>query len=476
MVPMGGRALRLRDGMLYVVGMGCHTLCKVSLIFFGYQDVGLPYICDKRHQDDTLFICCEADFRYYEADCLLQEDWIASLASSSLAPSIATGQPPPPPSDPSPDQPSADPVAPPPPPPPRLGNWERSSATRGRPTAEEMSEELRDVVRCCTAAHREGLGDLVWLSWNGSANKRRGSPSYGSQMIAYTRLAALEVKRAMVLSPPQHYDTWLRALLETRWAEDAEPRAGDEAEPRARRVWGASYVWPSIGNFDEHVSGCDLKVAGDGVRKSQWKQSWVQAGVRPRFSDDRPRWICTKAPGVGIKWHRQVCFDDDRSLEWWTASPPRVWWSQDPTWRNLLWQRWWLNWNDEFQLPGFDLEARREQQKKLRKRAYHGGASRPSEGKGGASSPSGVTDPYRFWWDLLERPDEFRWTAAEGWSEITKLAEQLVVDWADFSPLGNYSYTDRMKRNRRDQVSMYKKRNFAGETNLAAHERFTKKK
>ena len=44
----------------------------------------------------------------------------------------------------------------------------------------------------------------------------------------------------------------------------------------------ASYVLPSIGNYDEHISGCDPTGTGDpsGLRRSCWDDYWCQEGVR----------------------------------------------------------------------------------------------------------------------------------------------------------------------------------------------------
>ena len=64
--------------------------------------------------------------------------------------------------------------------------WWRSE-TKAKPKAyKDTSTELIDMVKLCTAAEREGHGDLVWLSWNprDNPNYRRTSLEWGSQLIA----------------------------------------------------------------------------------------------------------------------------------------------------------------------------------------------------------------------------------------------------------------------------------------------------
>ena len=36
-----------------------------------------------------------------------------------------------------------------------------------------ISEELNDLVRIATVAHRKGKGDLIWYSWVGAKKIRR---------------------------------------------------------------------------------------------------------------------------------------------------------------------------------------------------------------------------------------------------------------------------------------------------------------
>ena len=44
------------------------------------QDIGLPYMCDSRHSPDSFFFVFEADFRFYQEDCLNPEEWFGAAA------------------------------------------------------------------------------------------------------------------------------------------------------------------------------------------------------------------------------------------------------------------------------------------------------------------------------------------------------------------------------------------------------------
>ena len=65
---------------------------------------------------------------------------------------------------------------------------------RRKPTPEELQElpqELTDLVRICTQAHRCGKGGLVWLGWDGAdkAGCRR-KPVHGALAFGITSLTA----------------------------------------------------------------------------------------------------------------------------------------------------------------------------------------------------------------------------------------------------------------------------------------------
>ena len=87
------------------------------------------------------------------------------------------------------------------------------------------------------------------------------------------------------------------------------------------------YVWPPVGLYAVHPSGCDPTYAGPEGRPADWSAPWVAPGTR-RSEDPkkRERYICRFAKG-GDKWVCPVNLDtDDDVLDWksfWSSDAPR---------------------------------------------------------------------------------------------------------------------------------------------------------
>ena len=54
------------------------------------QDIALPYMLDKRHAPDTFFFVAEADHRFYKADCISPEEWLAEAGKEHYGHDEAT--------------------------------------------------------------------------------------------------------------------------------------------------------------------------------------------------------------------------------------------------------------------------------------------------------------------------------------------------------------------------------------------------
>ena len=104
--------------------------------------------------------------------------------------------------------------------PPQLWCWEgqrRSQPSEGYHT--EHIERLNDIVRMCTPAHRHGLGNVVWLSYNCGilGNPKMAKPSL---IWSASTLAALSVNgarafHALIFGAKQmHIDLWFKGQLE----------------------------------------------------------------------------------------------------------------------------------------------------------------------------------------------------------------------------------------------------------------------
>ena len=247
------------------------------------QDHLLPYMADCRHTPDTLFFVAEEDFRLTRGHAALTPEQIAG----QLAPQPAGLQQMPGEATISLDElyelrtslaplqgevaagatcesafPDAEVSA-------MLGFYRR----RRKPTAAEMqtvSQELEDLVRICTCAHRQRAGGLVWLSWCGGAGgkTRKSAPCHGSTLIAMTSWFARQLLQNFDKLEFMHFDIALRNVLQ---------------KPPADWDWcQASFVHPSIGHYCEHVSGCQ---EGLGWRSSEWDATWCQGGTRKDPAD-----------------------------------------------------------------------------------------------------------------------------------------------------------------------------------------------
>jgi hypothetical protein len=298
----------------------------------------LPYCCDPRHAPDTLFFVAEEDFRLFEheerADAqLFAEATIRAMEEQSGEPfapevmaetaSLTTSV--------DVDEIYRQRVAETP-----LRGEEAASAHGGqpsmpgwiqhlggfyrraqKPTAAEMrdvSPRLSDLVKLCTAAHRckpHARGHLVWLGWDASTQKgRRTKVSHASTLIALSQhgakvLTAAFQRRDFAFG---HFDLCL-----LKWLQEGDNQL----------QLGASYVYPCVGHYKGHVSGC----SPIGFRNPRWKEGWVQQGTRkdPSIGANRHRWLMAWKES-GTDWLHEVCIPEPiegpRDLRWKTLRPP----------------------------------------------------------------------------------------------------------------------------------------------------------
>ena len=209
------------------------------------QDHLLPYMADSRHAPDTLFFVAEEDFRLTREHAALTPEQVAGRLATkptgfqempgeatisldelyqrrtSLAPlqgdaaAGATCES---------AFPDAEAVA-------MLGFYRR----RRKPSAAELqnvSQELHDLVKICTYAHRQRAGGLVWLSWCGGAGgkSRKTAPCHGSTLLAISAWFARQLLLNFDKFEFMHFDIALRNVLQN---------------PPADWTWcQASFVYP----------------------------------------------------------------------------------------------------------------------------------------------------------------------------------------------------------------------------------------
>ena len=427
---------------------------------------------DDRHAPDTFFLVAEADWRLYRDHCVADRDWMAEVDIFAKEMLLGSGEP----VD---SYPAVSPAAPmeqgykPPesdtddrllqafgagtgaemlsgaaasssggpglPRPERPGSpapeeeapqgSEKSHSFYGwvkpsRPEGEAyIARDLRDLIQIANQAHRyHGKGDVVWYSWSGKG-KAKNRPSYGSTLLGVSKAGAQKLKQCMEHdNKPIHFDIWLK----------------DKLYKKAHDLQGV-YVYPAVGGFDEHLSGCDPTGAGpDGRREALWDQKNQVGGVRitTPTADHSDRYVRafldTKGhPDGGVK----VEFGDDAdtSLVWRTLRPPSHYWLGDKMWHDILYRRGGLTWNGWLSLPT------------------------------SLTAPPGHHD----WRTLEAQPDEYPWNkVSKCVSPITRLADHVVTTHLDDADMA--MITKRQKTEIRLNLTMYKKRFFVDDQFQAA--------
>ena len=179
-----------------------------------------------------------------------------------------------------------------------------------------VSEYLQDLVKMVTAAHRQGVGDLVWLSYEAKNKKgERCKVCHGSLLIAVSQYGARKladiVPNANVFGRDFNFDKLLVRYLK---------KHGNEFK--------ASYVYPCVGHYQAH-SGQVFDEAG--VENPGWRNGWVGEGTRRSHTPNgRTRWLlgwCER----GVDWKNPIVLpEQEEDLCWITdLSMPKGWVSNE---------------------------------------------------------------------------------------------------------------------------------------------------
>ena len=291
----------------------------------------MPYCADPRHPGDTLFLICEEDFRLTQKDAdampctqLAEARRIVQEAEGVEQVDMTEGS-----------SSSADDI--------RVSSMEifnlRESMGKAEPDAEyefglgskttkewqqsfgqfftrqsasapaaHVPQALEDLVKIAICAHRNDVGDFIWYSWEGS-NKRgcKSRPMHAATMIGVSSNGARKLLSLMASGklPKGHADLVLREYMEHN-----------------SREFKACYLYPSVGHYQSHVSGCEQ---GLGWRQNDWKKSWIMEGTRksPGLLQDWPlvnehRYLVHFRDGGVPSWIAQVVLPEpaDATLRW----------------------------------------------------------------------------------------------------------------------------------------------------------------
>ena len=176
--------------------------------------------------------------------------------------------------------------------PAKVGNW--YEIPLGPRTPEEMlkpSQELMDLVQMATIASRHQAGELIWVSWVPA--QRRSQIGHGSTLVMLTSDGACKIACAMQrrmddgsidertkerYMKPAHFDVALKDWLMNCQAE--------------RNPIKYCYVYPPIGNFKTHLSGCEVGLATGAGREDDWEKPWACPGTRKsQDPKGRDKWL-----------------------------------------------------------------------------------------------------------------------------------------------------------------------------------------
>ena len=303
------------------------------------QDVFLPYCQDIRHPADTLFFYVEHDFRFHKRDDESPKDWLPLVAGEHPFDVMQRAWEP---------IPGAEPLA-------RSGMAEdvggvpdharrgrfsnlrqpiRRSTAYGDPN--DVSPEFCDCIAYCNAAARLGMGELVWLGWNGghthvgAKTKNPTHISFGSQLMAFTSQGAKMLQTALRAGKVGHIDLKILDCL--------------QKNERLRAC--SSYVCPPIGGFSSQHPSLNLSKP----RAGPWNKGWCYGGTNEhnRTEHYEPVRRCIEK----FQWETVLekmtvpeIPDVTGALHWLTMLPPRSPDTLDDTARRILNTWGWLDEN-----------------------------------------------------------------------------------------------------------------------------------
>ena len=315
--------------------------------------------------------------------------------------------------------------------------WERNFP-HSRP-----SQELLDCVHIATAAHRKGVGNFIWLGWDGAKSKgRRSQPSHGLQLVAFTPAFASRFLSYLHTQEPAHLDIILRDWLVNEGGQEAV---------------GASFIYPSCGSYETHKSGCERNL----TRETGFDDPWCGEGFR--CDKKGQRYLCQMQSSGGAHYLFKLDLDAP-GLHWRTQRPPCKWW--DARWINWLILMWWVkNLDGQYAWVGPPVRPSSPRASEAQQRGYHQRFCQPSRarltkhGLDRKDVSAGLSS-------LRADPNAHRQLDSGLYCPITRLAEALVT-----TPYGWSTWkgeeTARQNRKRRKAVGLYCRRIFVDEDEVA---------
>ena len=213
---------------------------------------------DERHDDDTVFVVLEGDFRWYERDDIPKSSWLpmamTEAAGTVELPAGAVKY--------SELRPDAGDMG-------KFGGLHQS--TNPIDLSGAVRPEIHELVVAFNIAARVGGGHIMWAGYNVDGNPNSGKINkiaYGSQCIVYDKAGARALLEHMQFTKPQHYDVYLNNVL-------AESQLAGADRPAVPGLAHHCFMFPPVGGFAVHASGILDK---EEVRQACWGAVWPREG------------------------------------------------------------------------------------------------------------------------------------------------------------------------------------------------------
>ena len=203
---------------------------------------------------------------------------------------------------------------------PKPGSRFHSTSSRGSSDLNDVvnegfSSNVADLVRWATVAHRHRMGNFVWVGW--CPTRKPSQLVKGSHLIMLSKEGFAHMGQAMT------HDEIKRGHLDLVFKEWLLTGS------TAQKV-GACYIYPQMGGYWRHVSGCDPTNHGEatGGRPSAWDfenpASGTRVGSDPKH---RGKWLIQwRGPNPADR--QWVTCPSDKEL----VKPEWIWKSiRDPT-------------------------------------------------------------------------------------------------------------------------------------------------
>ena len=174
-------------------------------------------------------------------------------------------------------------------------------------------------------AHRLGRGNIVWACWQpGLAGVEIGDRmrvNSGAMFIMMTPAGAKIIMRQIhddensKKGPmrPWHYDLALKGFL---------------CDPQINEYARACYIFPPVGNYTQHTSGCDPNFSTGSGRPNCWGEDWCCPGTTVQEDPQRrPKIFMTWDGDHGHRELGSAVVDEEVAghLEWhswWAGAGP----------------------------------------------------------------------------------------------------------------------------------------------------------